>query len=95
MKWHDISSIKHLWGLFGQKAREWNDVNNCIDLERALHKNVINSYGRGSEAHFEHDETLCGCLWGNTRYCVNDVTFEVRPLCNLTRCTALWKVIFQ
>ena len=27
-------------------------------------KNVINSYGRGSEAHFEHDETLCGCLWG-------------------------------
>ena len=21
----------------------------------------------------------------------NDVTFEARPLCNLTRCTALWK----
>ena len=21
----------------------------------------------------------------------NDVTFKARPLCNLTRCTALWK----
>ena len=27
-------------------------------------KNVINSNGHGSEAHFEHDGTLCGCLWG-------------------------------
>ena len=22
----------------------------------------------------------------------DDVTFEARPLCNLTRCTALWKI---
>ena len=29
-------------------------------------RNVINSYGRDSEAHFGHDETLCGCLWGLT-----------------------------
>ena len=25
-------------------------------------RNVIKSYGSGSEAHFEHDKTLCGCL---------------------------------
>ena len=40
---------------------EWNDVNNFMDFERAQHKN---SHGRGSEAHFEHDERLCGCLLG-------------------------------
>ena len=38
MKWHDITSIKHLWDIFGRKVREWNDVNNFMDLERALHK---------------------------------------------------------
>ena len=27
---------------------------------------VLGTYGSGSEAHFEHDETLCGCLWGLT-----------------------------
>ena len=38
-----------------------------------------------------HEETLCGCLGSKRRpYQIlsNDVTFEVRPLCNLTRCTA-------
>ena len=30
----DISSIK----CFGRKVMEWNDVNNFMDLERALHK---------------------------------------------------------
>ena len=62
-----------------------------MDFERALHKN---SHGRGSEAHFEHGETLCGCLLGLTeitQILSNVVTFEVRPLCNMTRCTALWK----
>ena len=49
-------SIKHLWDLFGRKVSEWNDVNNSMDLARALHK----TYGRGSEAHLEHDETLWG-----------------------------------
>ena len=41
------------------------DVNNFMDLERTLHKKFFsNSYGRGPEAHFEQDETLCGCFWG-------------------------------
>ena len=65
-----------------------------MDLESALHEksNRINSYARGSEAHLEHDETLCECLGGKRRsYQIpsNDVTFESRPLCNLTRCIAL------
>ena len=38
MKLHDIPSIKHLGDLFGRKVREWNDVNNFMDIERALHK---------------------------------------------------------
>ena len=29
-------------------------------------RNVIKIYGRGSEVHFDHDEALCGCLWGLT-----------------------------
>ena len=60
------SSIKHLWDLFRQYAREWNNVNNFMDHERALHKKCNNSYDRGSEAIFEHDETWCGCLCGLT-----------------------------
>ena len=38
---HGISSIKHLWDPLGQKVREWNDVNNSMDLSRALHKKWI------------------------------------------------------
>ena len=38
MKWHDISSIKHLCDLFGQMVKEWNDANNFMNIERALHK---------------------------------------------------------
>ena len=38
MKWHNISSIKHLWDLFERLVWEWNDVNNFMDLEHALHK---------------------------------------------------------
>ena len=34
VKWHDISSIKQLWDLFGQKVGEWNDVNNFMDCIR-------------------------------------------------------------
>ena len=37
---------------------EWKDGNNFIDLKRALHKKC--NQRRGSEVHFEHDETLCG-----------------------------------
>ena len=66
-----------------------------MDHERALHKKCNNSYDRGSEANVDHDETLCGCLWGLTEVIPDilrhDVTFKARPLCNLTRCTALWK----
>ena len=62
MKWHRISSNKHLLDLFGRLVREWNDVNNLMDIERAVHKKCY----RGSEAHFEHDETLYVCLWGLT-----------------------------
>ena len=82
------SSIKHLWDLFRRYAREWNNVNNFMDHERALHKQCNNSYDRGSEANFEHDETWCGWSY---QILSNDVTFKARPLCNLTRCTALWK----
>ena len=38
MKWHAISSIKHLWDLIGRWAREWNDVNNVVVIECALLK---------------------------------------------------------
>ena len=60
------SSIKHLWDLFRRYTREWNNVNNFTFHERALHKKCNNSYDRGSEVNFEHDETWCGCLWGLT-----------------------------
>ena len=54
-----------------------------------------NSYGRGSEAYFEQDERLCVCGGGGLTEVITDteydVTFEARPLCNSTRCTALLK----
>ena len=39
-----------------RKAREWNDVNDFMDHERALHKKC----NRIIMADFEQDETLCG-----------------------------------
>ena len=38
MKLHDLSSIKHLWDLLGRTVMGWNDVNNFLDIEPALHK---------------------------------------------------------
>ena len=49
-----------------------------------------NSYGRVSGAHFDmirRRVDACGVY----QILSNDVTFEARPLCNLTRCTALGK----
>ena len=42
--------------------REWNDVNNFMDRERALHKTC----NRILMVGVEQDETLCGCFWGLT-----------------------------
>ena len=33
----------------------------------------------------------CGVKRRSYQILSNDVTFKARPLCNLTRCTALWK----
>ena len=66
-----------------------------MDLERALHKKCY-------LIPMAVDQRLISC---KMRRCVgdcvvkrrsnqilsNNVTFEARPLCNLTRCTALWK----
>ena len=44
------------------------------------------------------DETLCGCfgsLQRSYKILSNDVTFEGRPLCNLTWCTVLCKSDIQ
>ena len=59
-----------------------------MDIERALHKKCNQIPMVVARGHFEHDETLCG---RSCQILSNDVTFEARPLCNLTRCTVLWK----
>ena len=46
---------------------EWNDVNNFMDLECALHKKCNQSpMVVAQRLKFEHDETFSGCLWGLT-----------------------------
>ena len=66
-----------------------------MDLERALHKKcnqipmvvaqrLISSMMRRCVGAFGVKRRSCQIV-------SNDVTFEARPLCNMTRCTALWK----
>ena len=70
-----------------------------MDLERALHKQcnqipmavaqkLISSMMRRCVG-------ACGVKRRSYQILNNDVTFEARPLCNLTRCTALWKSDIQ
>ena len=66
-----------------------------MDLERALHKKcnqspmvvaqkLISSMIRCSVG-------VCRVKWRSYQILSNGVTFEARPLCNFTRCTAIWK----
>ena len=66
-----------------------------MDLERALHKKC-------NQIHMVVAQRLissmmigcvgaCGVKRRSYQIQSNDVTFEARPLCNLTQCTALWK----
>ena len=66
-----------------------------MDLERALHKKC-------NQIHMAVAQRLissmmircmgaCGVQRRSYQILSNDVTFEARPLCNLTRCTALCK----
>ena len=89
-KSHDISSIKHLWDLLERKISEWNDANNIMDLEPALHQKWIWTpmavAQRLISSMMRHCVTASGNNGGHTRYWKKqDVTFEVRPLCNLAR----------
>ena len=75
--------------------REWNDVNNFMDLKRVLHKKcnqiptvvaqgLISSMTRRCVG-------ACGVQRRSYQILSNDVAFEARPLCSLTRCTAFSK----
>ena len=74
---------------------EWNDVNNFMDLERAFHQkcNQIPMVvaQRFISSMMRRRVGACGVVRWSYQILSNDVTFEARPLCNLTRCTALWK----
>ena len=66
-----------------------------MDLERALH-NKCNQIPmvltqRLMSSMMRRCVGACGVLWRSYQILSKDVTFEARPLCNLTRCTALWK----
>ena len=63
-KSHDISSIKHLWDLFGRKVREWNDVNNSMDLARALHKKWDRIPMAVVQRLIPNMTRRCGDAWG-------------------------------
>ena len=66
-----------------------------MDLERALHKKCNQIPMVVAQRLISSIMRRCVGAWGfNTRsYQIqsNDVNFEARPLCNLTRCTAFWK----
>ena len=74
---------------------EWNDVNYFMGLERALHTNCNQSPMVVAQRLFSSIMRRCvgdcGVLRRSYRILSNDVIFEARPLCNLMRCTALWK----
>ena len=53
----DISLIVHLWDFLLRNIREWNDVNNVMDLERASHQKW-DSFGRDSDAKFDYVTAL-------------------------------------
>ena len=66
-----------------------------MDLERALHKksNQIPMVvaKRLISSVMIRCVGACGVKRRSYQIQSNDVTFEARPLCNLTRCNALWK----
>ena len=66
-----------------------------MDLERALQKKCNQSpmvmAQRFISSMMRRCVGACGVKRRSYHILSNDVTFEVRPLCNLTRCTALWK----
>ena len=66
-----------------------------MDLERALHKkcNQIPMVGtqRLISSMMRRCMGACGVERRSYQRLSNDVTFEARLLCILTRCTALWK----
>ena len=66
-----------------------------MDLERALHKKCYPIPMVVAQRLISSMMRLCVGVCGVKRksYQIQriDVTFEARPLCNLTWCTALWK----
>ena len=66
-----------------------------MDIERALHKkcNQVTMVvaQRLISSMMSRCVGACGVERRSYKILSNDVTFEARPLCNLTRCTALWK----
>ena len=72
---------------------EWSDVTNVMDLERALHKKCNQSPMVVTQMLISSMMRRClgACVVFRRSYQIlsNDMTFEARPLCYLTRCTAL------
>ena len=66
-----------------------------MDLERALHKkcNQIPMVvaQRLISSMMRRCVGACGVKRRKYQTLSNNVTFEARPLCNLTRCAAFWK----
>ena len=66
-----------------------------MDLERALHKkcNLIPMAvaQRLISSKMRRWVGACGVYRKSYQILSNDVTLEARHLCNLTRCTTLWK----
>ena len=58
--------------------------NNCNQISIVVAQMLISSMMRRCVG-------ACGVLRRSYQILSNDVTFEARPLCNLTRYTALWK----
>ena len=66
-----------------------------MDLERALHKKCnqipLVVAQRLISSMMQRCVGACGVKRRSYQILSNDVTFEARPLCNLTWCTALYK----
>ena len=78
--------------IYGTSLDE-NDVNNFMDLERSLHKKYnqipMAAAQRLISRKMRRCVGICGVQRRSYQIPSKDVTFEARPLCNLTRCTAL------
>ena len=62
------------------KFREWNDVNNVMDLRQKWNRTPMTVVQRLNSSMVRHCMAALGVDGGHTKLLINDVTFMTRPL---------------